>query len=175
MEVSTHLNVRSLSPIKAKLAPSTVSTTSFPMMSGCLEARSLRLVLLPEDRVEVGGGHAVAPPTNQSPVPRPPAPPGRCIGPVPGSSQQSLLSPAPRLKATSLLEFQGNFCSWDSRPPMPGEIQRHLCAPVQGYFRRRFQGYLSVLRVQGQWGKCFLPGIRNSKTLVREPEPVTSG
>lgn len=47
-EVSTHLKVRSLSPIKAKLAPSKVSTTSFPMVSGCLAATSLFQELLPE-------------------------------------------------------------------------------------------------------------------------------
>lgn len=47
-EVSTHLKVRSLSPIKAKLAPSKVSTTSFPMVSGCLAVTSLFQELLPE-------------------------------------------------------------------------------------------------------------------------------
>lgn len=124
MELSTHLNVRSLSPIKAKLAPSTVSTTSFPMVSGCLEAISLRLVPLPGG----GGAHTLCP--HPLIIPLCPARLRLLAGPPvpwqPSAVAGSLLSPAPSsrsplrggLTATSLFEFQGHFCSW---------VQDHLC------------------------------------------------
>lgn len=46
MEMPTHLKFSSLSPIKARQAPSKVSATSFPMVSGCLRQKAGRLVPL---------------------------------------------------------------------------------------------------------------------------------
>lgn len=111
VEVSTHLKVRSLSPIKAKLAPSKVSTTSFPMVSGCLAATSLFQELLPEGRSKnggvgmgmgAGGGRTRCGPAHCSFPCAPPAPTGRFANPL-GVSQSCRVfaqSLAPRLKAT---------------------------------------------------------------------------
>lgn len=64
MKRLTHLKVRSLSPSKAKVAPSTVSTTSLPMVSGCLAAGGK-----PATGGVPQGDDSVAPPTVQIGVP----------------------------------------------------------------------------------------------------------
>lgn len=68
------------------------------------------------------------------------------------------------LLATSLLEFQGNFCSWDSRSPLQAS-----CKVIFELWSKATSGH----RVQVNYSSCsefkdtFLRGIRDSEDCSR--------
>lgn len=133
------------------------------MVSGCLAATSLFQELLPEGWWWGGGGHDVAPPTVLCSVPCLLHP---AVSLIPWR-QATVFTPSlcvAGLRATSLLEYRGNFCSWNSSPS--------LQANCKVTFARWFKATLRH-GVQGNYSSCsefkdtFLPGIRDSEDSSR--------
>lgn len=76
------------------------------------------------------------------------------------------------LLATSLLEFRGNFCPWNSSPSLQASCKVIFARWLKATLRHRVQGNYSSC---SEFKDTFLPGIGTQKTLVGERQLVTSG